>query len=103
MPDFPIRTPIRRSLLRPMLALGGERELVFSAGMVAAILILAVGNAVSFGIGIVFWVVSCAVFARMAKHDPQLSKVYIRHVNKKIFYPARPHWTAVDPEIKKHQ
>jgi hypothetical protein len=30
-------------------------------------------------------------------------KVYIRHVNKKLYYPARPHYTAVDPEIKKHQ
>ena len=26
--DYPVRTPIRRSLLRPLLMLGGERELV---------------------------------------------------------------------------
>jgi uncharacterized C2H2 Zn-finger protein len=43
------------------------------------------------------------VFAQLAKQDPQMSKVYIRHVNKKIFYPARPHVSAADPEIKKHQ
>jgi type IV secretion system protein TrbD len=103
MADFPIRTPIRRSLLRPLLVLGGERELVFFSGMVTAILVLSVSNIVAAVMGITFWVVSLAVFSRMAKNDPQLSKTYIRHVNKKIFYPARPHHTAVDPEIKKHQ
>jgi hypothetical protein len=29
--------------------------------------------------------------------------VYIRHVNKKLYYPSRPHASAVDLEIKKHQ
>jgi len=101
--DHPVRNPIRRSLLRPLLVLGGERELVMASGMIAAILIFSVSNLVAGIIGVSFWLISVAIFGRMAKHDPQLSKVYIRHVNKKIFYPARAHFTAADPEIKKHQ
>jgi type IV secretory pathway TrbD component len=100
--DHPVRSPIRKSLLRPLLVLGGERELVMASGMLTAILVFSVANPVAAGIGIAFWVASLAVFGRMAKNDPQLLKVYIRHVNKKLYYPARPHFTALDPEIKKH-
>jgi hypothetical protein len=38
----------------------------------------------------------------MAKHDPQLSRVYIRHANKRIYYPASAHSSAPEPEMKKH-
>jgi type IV secretory pathway TrbD component len=100
--DHPVRSPIRKSLLRPLLVLGGERELVMASGMLTAILVFSVANPIAAGIGIAFWVGSLAVFGRMAKNDPQLLKVYIRHVNKKLYYPARPHFTANDPEIKKH-
>ena len=103
MDDDPVRTPVRRSLLRPMLALGGERELVMASGMLTAILVFSVVNIVAAVIGITFWFAALYVFNRMAKHDPQLSKVYIRHVNKKLYYPARPHFTAPDPIIHKQQ
>ena len=99
----PVKTRVRQSLLRPLLVLGGERQLVFASGMIAAILAFALGDLVLAAIGIAFWLVSLVVFQRMAKHDPQLSRVYIRHVNKKIFYPAQPHVTALEPEPKRHQ
>ena len=101
--DEVVRTTIRRSLLRPQLILGGERELVFMSGMLAAIMIFSLGNIVTGAIGVIFWGACLAVFQRMAKYDPQLTKVYVRHVNKKLFYPARPHWSALEPEPKKHQ
>ncbi len=99
----PQRTSVRQSLLRPLLALGGERELVFASGMVAAILAFSLGDLVLAGIGLAFWLVALFVLQRMAKHDPQLSRVYIRHVNKKTFYPAAAHLSAAEPEPKKHQ
>ncbi|MBD5657552.1 MAG: VirB3 family type IV secretion system protein [Candidatus Eremiobacteraeota bacterium] len=98
-----VRTRVRQSLLRPMLVLGGERELVFASGMVAAILALAFGDLVLAAIGITFWLIILVVLQRMAKHDPQLSRVYIRHLNKKVFYPAQAHASALEPELKKHQ
>jgi type IV secretion system protein VirB3 len=83
--------------------LGGERELVLASGMLTAILVFSVANLVAAVIGIVFWGVALTVFGQMAKNDPQLMKVYVRHVNKKLYYPARPHISALDPEIKKNQ
>jgi type IV secretion system protein VirB3 len=103
MVDDPVRSPIRVSLLRPMLLLGGERELVMASGMLTAILVFSLANMVCAILGFTFWAVALYVFGRMAKHDPVLMKVYIRHVNKRLYYPARPHVSAVDLEIKKHQ
>lgn len=99
----PERTRVRQSLLRPLLALGGERELVFASGMIAAILAFSLGDALLAAIGVAFWLLSLFVLQRMAKHDPQLSRVYIRHANKKTFYPAAPHVSTAEPEPKKHQ
>ena len=99
----PVKTRVRQSLLRPLLVLGGERELVFASGMLAAILSFALGDLILTAVGVGFWMISLVAFQRMAKHDPQLSRVYLRHVNKKIFYPAQPHVTALEPEPKKHQ
>lgn len=98
-----IRTRVRQSLLRPMLVLGGERELVFTSGMLAATLVLAFGDLVLAAVGIAFWIVVLFLLQRMAKHDPQLSRVYIRHLNKRVFYPAHAHLTAAEPEVKRQQ
>lgn len=98
-----VRTRVRQSLLRPLLVLGGERELVFLSGMLAAILVLALGDVVLAAVGVAFWLIVLVVLQRMAKHDPQLSRVYLRHLNKKIFYPAQAHATAVEPEVKRQQ
>ncbi|HTJ27569.1 MAG TPA: conjugal transfer protein TrbD [Candidatus Limnocylindria bacterium] len=94
---------MRQSLLRPLLMLGAERELVLASGMIAAMLAFAMGDLVLAAIGVGFWLAALVVLQRMAKHDPQLSRVYVRHVNKKIFYPAAAHVSASEPEAKKHQ
>lgn len=99
----PARTRVRQSLLRPLLILGGERELVFGSGMLAAILVFSLGDLKLAAIGAGFWFLSLIAFQRMAKHDPQMLRVYIRHLNKKIFYPAHPHATAPEPIVKKNQ
>ncbi len=83
--------------------LGAERELVLASGMISVILVITLGNLVLAALGVTFWIVSLFVFQRMAKADPQLLRVYVRHVNKKIFYPAQPHFCALEPEPKKHQ
>lgn len=99
----PQLTPVRQSLLRPLLLLGGERSLVLFSGMLAAILIFSLGSILIGAIGVGFWLVALVLLQRMAKHDPDLSRVYVRHVNKRIYYPARPHISAIDPEIKRNQ
>lgn len=99
----PVRTTVRQSLLRPQLMLGAERELVFSSGIIAAIMIFSLGSLALAAVGAGVWVLSLAIFQRMAKADPQLTRVYIRHVNRKIYYPAAPHVTALEPLLKPQQ
>ncbi len=94
---------MRQSLVRPLLMLGAERELVLASGMISVILVITLGNLVLAAIGVAFWIISLFVFQRMAKADPQLLRVYVRHVNKKIYYPSQAHFCAAEPEPKKHQ
>jgi len=99
----PDRTPVRQSLLRPQLLFGGERELVLSSGMFCLMAAYAIQLDLLLVLPIGCFVLAMAVLPRMAKHDPQLSKVYIRHVNKRTYYPAAPHFTALEPQPRKHQ
>lgn len=94
---------MHQSLLRPQLLLGGERQLVIMSGMIAAILAFTLGDLVLAAVGIAFWLIVLVILQRMAKYDPDMSRVYVRHVNKKIYYPALPHISAFEPEPKKHQ
>jgi type IV secretion system protein VirB3 len=97
------RSPVRQSLLRPQLVLGGERTLVLASGMLAAVLVFSLGSLTIGAIGVGFWLIALMVLQRMAKYDPDLSRVYVRHVNKRIYYPAHPHIGAADQEIKRNQ
>jgi type IV secretory pathway TrbD component len=87
--DEPRRIPIHRSLNRPQMMLGGERELVLFSGLLAALIVLSGMNLFSFIGGAAFWTLAMAVLIRMGRADPQLSKVYQRHVRYKAHYPAK--------------
>ncbi|HZZ65953.1 MAG TPA: conjugal transfer protein TrbD [Candidatus Baltobacteraceae bacterium] len=96
-------TPVRQSLCRPMLLAGAERELVVATGMIAAILIFALGHLITTVAGIALWLVCFVVLQRMAKYDPHLSRVFIRHMNKRPYYPAAAGFNAPAPKVMKHQ
>ena len=81
--------PIHPSANRPHLVLGGDRELVLGAALLAAVLAFAVSTWWSFALAIVLWLAAVAVLARMGKADPMLRHVYLRHVRYATFYPAK--------------
>ena len=81
--------PIYRALNRPELILGCERELILMAGLLAATLIFVAMTFLSAIIGITLWFVSYALFRKMAKADPKMSKLYIKHIRYKAYYPPR--------------
>lgn len=83
------RTPIRRSGHRENLFLGGDRELVMLSGLIAFILIVVAQQLVMTVIGIVFWLGSVYLARLMAKSDPKLRHVYLRHRLYASYYPAR--------------
>ena len=89
MEDKPVLTPMRTSLSRSQLLLGGDRELVLLTGLLAALLAVSVMSVLSFVIAGVGFVAVVAVLARIGREDPMMRKVYSRHLTYKDFYPAK--------------
>ena len=85
----PRTLPIHQSLHRHAHVLGAERELVMTSALIA--LLVGVGGltAVSFASAGLFWLVSVFVLRRMAKADPIMSRVWLRHIKQQEYYPAR--------------
>jgi type IV secretion system protein TrbD len=91
---------IHSSLLRPILLLGAERELVLIAGIIAAVLALSLGRFLFAVMGAFFWSLSLVVLQRSAKADPQLSRVYMRHVRYRGYYAGQSRATARTSTIR---
>lgn len=83
-----VRTRIHRALSRPNLLMGADRELVLLTGLAAVILIFVVLTWYATFLGIAIWVVSVAAMRMMAKADPLMRKVYIRHIRYRPAYRA---------------
>lgn len=82
------RSRIHRALSRPNLLLGADRELVLLAGLAAAILIFVVLTWYAALFGGAIWLMAVAVLRMMAKTDPLMRKVYIRHISYRPSYRA---------------
>jgi len=83
------RTPFYRVLHRPRLFLGGEREPTLIMAIVAASLAVSGQNMVALVIAAVLWFGCIGIFRQIAKADPQMSRVYARHIKYRGYYPAR--------------
>ena len=83
------RAPIHQSLHRQNLVLGAERELAMSSALIA-LLVGVGGMTVISGIAaFVFWLAAIFVLRRMARADPLMSKVWMRHVKQQDLYSAK--------------
>jgi type IV secretion system protein VirB3/type IV secretion system protein VirB4 len=81
--------PVHQSLHRHTHVLGAEREPVMTAALIA--LLVGVGGltAISAISAISFWIIAVFALRRMAKADPIMSKVWLRHIKQQEFYPAK--------------
>jgi type IV secretory pathway TrbD component len=79
------RSRIHRALSRPNLLMGADRELVLLTGLAAAISAFVVLTWFSVLFGIVIWIGVVAALRMMAKADPMMRQVYVRHIR---FRPA---------------
>ena len=81
--------PIHQSLHRHAHVLGAERELVMTSALIA--LLVGVGGltAVSIVSAAVFWLMALFALRRMAKADPIMSRVWMRHIKQQEYYPAK--------------
>ena len=78
--------PIRRAGNRANLFMGGDRELVMFAGLMAAALIFSAQELRATLVGIALWIVSLFIFRLMAKADPMMRQVYLRHIGYRPAY-----------------
>ena len=80
---------IHQSLHRHAHMLGAEREPVRVSALIA--LLVGVGGLtiISGVSAVLFWLVSVFALRRMAKADPMMSRVWMRHIKQQDFYPAK--------------
>ena len=94
MTDRPRSIPIHLSLIRPILLMGAERELVLISGILAAVLVMSLARLLFTVIGVVFWALSLGALQRAAKSDPQFTRVYLRHTRYRAYYAAQSRATS---------
>lgn len=99
----PRKIDVHLSLTRPLLMMGCEREPLLISATIAVTLVFMLGNLVLAVAGVAFWVIAVAIMQRMTKSDSQMSKIYLRHVKYRSFYPAQPSVNAIVPTLKKQQ
>ena len=88
MNDDPLESvPIHRALTRSNLFLGGDREMVMFAALIAGTMVFYAFEWKSAVVGALFWFFSVSILRLMAKHDPKLRSVFMRHRIYKPYYP----------------
>ncbi|MGV1832889.1 conjugal transfer protein TrbD [Agrobacterium vitis] len=80
------RSRVHRALSRPNLLMGADRELVLLTALAAVILIFVVLTWYAALLGIAVWLVAVAALRMMAKADPLMRRVYLRHVSYRSHY-----------------
>ena len=80
------RTRIHRALSRPNLLMGADRELVLVTGLASIILIFVVLTWISALFGLAVWSMIVGLLRMMAKADPLMRRVYLRHVGYRQHY-----------------
>lgn len=84
----PREVVLYRSVNRPVTLLGGDRELVVMSIVLAVTIAMSFANLIGAIFAGVVWAVLLAGLRAMAKADPLMRKVYVRHVNYASFYAA---------------
>src|SRR5262245_42644673 len=85
----PRRMTIHRSLNRPHLMLGAERNLVLFAGVITAVLLFSGSISLpTIVLAAALWTSSFWALIRLAKADPHMSQVYQRHIRYHAYYSA---------------
>lgn len=84
---------IHRALSRPNLLMGADRELVLVTGLAAVVLIFVVLTVYSVVFGFAGWTFMLGVLRMMAKADPQMRRVYMRHIRyRPVYRPTSTPW-----------
>jgi len=101
-PEVLRQTVIHRALHRPQIIMGGERELTLFSMLIAGGLIVSALNLIASVLGVIIWLFCIYGLRRMAKIDPQMSKVYQRQIPYAHYYApfSRPFRAAKSTRFK---
>jgi type IV secretion system protein TrbD len=92
---------IHRSLTQPILLGGAERPLAIANWITAAALVFGGGfHWYTVAMGTLLLTVGHWALVQAAKFDPQLSRVYVRHIRYQDYYLARASLAAPSPRIR---
>lgn len=80
------RSRIHRALSRPNHLMGADRELVLLTGLATVILIFVVLTWFSALFGAAIWIGVMGALRLMAKADPMMRQVYVRHIGYRPSY-----------------
>ena len=95
--------PIRRAGNRPNLFMGGDRELVMFTGLIAFALVFSAQELRATLYGMILWLGSLYLLRLMAKADPQMRVVYLRHRRYQRYYPAQSTPFRINTNSQGHQ
>jgi len=99
-----VKVAIHRSLIRRMMLLGGERDIVIVAmifcGYMTYLLTFRFGVVEGFLTGGLLWGVLIYLARLLAQSDEQMWEVVKRHMKYRPFYPARGRFDAPAPIIR---
>lgn len=82
------RIPIRRVANRENLFFDCDRELIMMSGLCSFALVFSAQDLIATIFGIALWIFSFFTLRMMAKSDPKMRPVYLRHRKYKKYYPA---------------
>lgn len=101
-----MRSPVRKSLLRQITWLGGDRRLVGFAGLALAALAwtMVIGVGLLFGLSIVIpgglFVGILWAARKMAQADPIMIDVVLRQFNYRKYYAPKPDLGTEHPQVR---
>jgi type IV secretory pathway TrbD component len=77
------------ALIRPILLGGADRTLVLLNMTCIVMLIFGVGlHVLTICLALCFAIMGHSILLRVAKYDPEFSRIYLRHIKYNDFYPA---------------
>ncbi len=88
MPPEHLRLPLYGAMHRPDLMAGCERTLFLTSGLIAVLIALCGLTWWTSLAGFGIWVLLVGLLRAMARSDPHLSRVYLRHIRYRPYYAA---------------
>ena len=92
--------PIRQSLTKPIMIAGAERELMILVGFSSAMILTAGMSFLATTIAAIVFFVGTYLARALAKEDPYIIKIFLRHIKYRNYYPATEKLEVPEKEIK---